>query len=88
MSFVEVIKMGKLIHEDLYKLNWIKILRNAIDNRRSSLGKFPVIEWRNASDEICLAVIKAMEEAGIITENRIYFQEDSSIVKGDKKCLD
>ena len=80
--------MGKLIHEDLYKLNWIKILKGAIDNRRSSWSEFPVKEWRNASDEIRLAVIKAMEEVDLITENRIYPKNDSSIIKGDKKCLD
>ena len=68
--------MGKLTHGDLYGLDWIKILRYAVDNRRSSWGEYPVREWRNAGDEVCLAVIKEMEEKGLITENRIFQKEE------------
>jgi len=71
--------MGKLTHEDLYDLDWKKILRNAIDNRPTSWCTMPVREWRNASDELCLAVIRDMEEKGLITENKIFYFE-----KGEK----
>jgi hypothetical protein len=71
----------------MYKLDWIKILANAIDMRPTSwypLGfeprifvmpdmksheetkKYSPAEWRNASDEVCGAVIRAMEEAGML----------------------
>lgn len=46
----------------LYKLNWIKILNEAIESRKTSWVKNPVIEWRNASDEILMAVIKSLKK--------------------------
>lgn len=55
----------------MYRLDWIKILDRAIKNRRTSWGEDPVYEWRNASDEICYAVIIAMEDAGIIPKERL-----------------
>jgi hypothetical protein len=71
----------------MYRLDWIKILQEAIDMRPSSwypLGfeprvfvmpdlkthdetkKYSPAEWRNASDEICGAVIRAMERDGLL----------------------
>jgi hypothetical protein len=50
----------------LYQLDWIKILADAIEMRPTSWNDKPVREWRNASDEICSAVIRALEKEGKI----------------------
>lgn len=50
---------GEVKHE-LYKLDWIKILQQAIEMRRTSWGDDVVREWRNASDEVCVAVVRAL----------------------------
>lgn len=62
---------SKFIRKDvlkiqLYRLDWIKILNDAITSRKTSWSQDPVIEWRNAGDTICFAVCKALEEKGII----------------------
>ena len=54
------------LKDKIYRLNWIKILKEAVDMRPTSWGNRPVIEWRNASDCVCVAVIKALEAEGII----------------------
>jgi hypothetical protein len=46
---------------ELMQLDWIKILNEAIKMRESSWNDNPVREWRNASDEICGAVLRAMK---------------------------
>ena len=56
----------------LHSLDWIKILNNAVNNRKSSwnfqgFGN-PVIEWRNASDEICMALINELEDKQILED--------------------
>ena len=51
---------------ELFQLDWIKILDRAIKMRPTSWKKDPVLEWRNASDEINFAVIRALEEKEII----------------------
>ena len=50
----------------LFRLDWIKILNEAIEGRRSSWGERPVLEWRNASDEVNCAVVNALEQAGLL----------------------
>lgn len=53
------------------RLDWIKILDSAIKARPLSWWGDqtpPVREWRNASDEIAMAVLKAMEEVGMIKD--------------------
>ena len=53
------------------RLDWIAILDEAIKARPTSwwVGKTsPVREWRNASDEVCFAVINAMEKTGLLIE--------------------
>lgn len=45
---------------DLYKLNWIEIMRDAIDYRPTSWTKNPIVEWRNASDTVNMAVVHAI----------------------------
>lgn len=54
-------KMRENISIELMRLDWIKILNEAIKMRKSSWNEDPVREWRNASDEICGAVLRAMK---------------------------
>ena len=47
----------------MFGMDWIEILKNAYENRRSSwfdLGH--IKEWRNATDEILFACWKQLEE--------------------------
>ena len=49
----------------LLKLDWIKILHEAIEGRKTSFGIYPIREWRNASDQICGSMVRHAEEKGI-----------------------
>lgn len=59
----------------LYNLDWIKILDRAVKHRPSSwnFGNYnhPVIEWRNASDGVFMALIKELENKKILEEKAI-----------------
>lgn len=61
---------GNLLRVRMMKFDWIKILETAIRTRQSSWnnGYDAVREWRNASDEICMAVIHAMEDDGLVPD--------------------
>lgn len=48
------------------KIDWIKLLSDAISNRKTSWNENPVIEWRNASDEIRSALIAELERLKIL----------------------
>ena len=50
----------------IYNLDWITIMAEAIKNRPTSWKNDPIHEWRNASDEVCSAVINALKEKKII----------------------
>lgn len=62
------------LQTELYQLDWIKILQKAIESRPTSWGypdrkvetengfDHPVIEWRNASDELIRPIWKQLEE--------------------------
>ncbi len=56
----------------LHKLDWIQILDRAVKHRPTSwnFGSYnhPVVEWRNASDEVCMAVINALEDKQILED--------------------
>jgi hypothetical protein len=87
----------------MYRLDWIKILQEAIDMRPSSwypLGfeprifvmpdgtheeakKYSPAEWRNASDELCGAVIRTMEREGLLKP--LLFQKRKEKQKSAKK---
>lgn len=54
------------IKQEIYQLDWIKILNEAIKSRPSSWNDNPIREWRNASDEILGALIHQMEEKKLI----------------------
>lgn len=58
-------KRQRTLFGTLARLDWSKILRNAIENRRSSWGNDVVREWRNASDEIFGALMQALREKEI-----------------------
>jgi len=49
----------------LVSLDWIKILREAIEGRRSSWGERPVVEWRNAGDQVFSALIAELNRKKI-----------------------
>jgi hypothetical protein len=51
----------------LYTLDWIGILKAAIESRPTSWGDDPVREWRNASDEVCFALARALEAKGLLS---------------------
>ena len=53
------------IYQKIYRLDWIKILHNATISRKTSWGKIPVMEWRNASDEVLMAFITECKAKGI-----------------------
>jgi len=44
----------------LAKLDWVKILRGAIESRSSSWAFHPVVEWRNASDCVFSALMSEL----------------------------
>lgn len=54
----------------LAQLDWILILDEAIKSRPRSWSNNPVVEWRNASDEVWMAVISALEEKGLVLSLR------------------
>lgn len=64
------IKRDQIDREDLrqrlYRLDWIQLLDHAIKLRPSSWGSSPVLEWRNASDTVCAALIAALEDTGVL----------------------
>ena len=57
----------------LYQLDWIQILAEAIRMRPTSWNEKPVREWRNASDEICTAVIRALEKKVLISNKEVKY---------------
>lgn len=77
------------LRAELYKLDWIKIMQQAIESRPSSWNRSkpfecPILEWRNASDEVCYAVINALEDKGLITPIRELIKKDIKKIKRQK----
>lgn len=64
---------------ELALLDWIAILARAIESRPTSWGQDPVIEWRNASDEVCGALMQALEAKGLVLslKEKVGYQEKS-----------
>jgi len=56
----------RLLSSELYKLDWIKILDDAIEARPESWSDDPVNEWRNAGDTLHYALRKALKEKNIL----------------------
>ena len=60
------------LRDILCKLDWIQILDTATKRRKTSWNfggyEHPVVEWRNASDEVCMAVVNALEDKGILED--------------------
>lgn len=48
--------------QSLYKLDWSKILYQAIKNRPTSWKEIPIKEWRNASDEVMIEVVNSIRQ--------------------------
>jgi len=53
---------------EIYRANWIKILSNATKNRPTSWGDDAVREWRNASDEVLMALMSELKATGAIAD--------------------
>ena len=73
------------IKQEIYQLNWIKILDEAIKSRPSSWNDNPVREWRNASDEILGALINQMEDKKLIPNFKESTEEYMCKLKGSKE---
>lgn len=67
-----------MLRTALYQLDWMQIVRKAVEGRPTSFGlpngskawQWPGIsEWRNASDEILMAFIQAIQDAGIVDDD-------------------
>jgi len=56
------------IMQEIYLLDWIKIMINAIEGRKTSWDKNPIIEWRNASDEVLMAFMSEAREKSIFPD--------------------
>lgn len=56
------------IRDEIERLNWIKILDSAIKSRPTSWREDPVFEYRNASDEVKWAIMRACYGAGIFND--------------------
>lgn len=56
------------IKTDLYQLDWIRILKRAIDSRPRSWSDNPVLEFRNASDEVLAAMMDQAIDKGIFDD--------------------
>lgn len=65
----------------IHNLNWSKILHSAIESRKTSWKEDPVYEWRNASDEICMAFFREMEDQGILKSFQNLLKEDFDNIK-------
>ena len=50
-------EIRKEIMQEIYLLDWIKIMDNAIKGRPTSWGERPIQEFRNASDEVLMALM-------------------------------
>lgn len=59
----KIILKGNLKNFMYGKMDWQKVFIDAFNSRRSSWWKLGHIqEWRNATDEVCFAVWKQLEE--------------------------
>ena len=65
---------------ELGKLNWMHILRDAINNRPACWHKSSILQWRNASDEIYHALLKAGIKVGIFADT---WKEASKVLKAE-----
>lgn len=57
--------LREIVKIEIGRLDWIKILDEAIKARRTSWGTDVVREWRNASDEVYSALMAHATKAGI-----------------------
>jgi len=71
-SLMESIELHERLEEEetetltefLAKINWIEVLKKAIELRPTSWAERPVVEWRNASDTIFSALMIILREEG------------------------
>jgi len=63
-------KDNETLKQILHNLSWFDIMRRAIEHRKTSWSENPIFEWRNATDEVCMAVLNALEDKGVL--DKIY----------------
>lgn len=73
------------LKQKIYRLNWIKILDEAIKGRSTSWAEHPVHEWRNASDEVCMALIRHMEEEDILNKTSYEMKRSMNEIEDRRK---
>jgi len=56
------------LRDDISKLNWARVLDEAIKSRPTSWKQDPVWEYRNASDEVKWAMMRACYETGVFDD--------------------
>ena len=61
-------KTEERIHYKIWRLDWIKILDRAIKMRPTSWTERPVLEYRNASDEILCAMMHFAKDVNLFPE--------------------
>ena len=59
--------MDESLTEILAKMDWKKILKEAVESRPSSWSSRPVVEWRNASDTVFCALMNELRRKGYVT---------------------
>lgn len=76
----------------MYHLDWQTIMKDAVMNRPTSFGLSNgqefyewggITEWRNGTDCIMSAVIQAMREAGVFSQNSYQRGKESGFSEGD-----
>src|SRR5437879_2674299 len=55
----------EIVRVELYQINWIHALSMAIKTRTTSFAKDPIIEWRNAADQVYGSFMIEAEQKGI-----------------------
>ncbi len=73
------------LKQKIYRLDWITILDEAIKGRPTSWAERPVHEYRNASDEVLMALIRHMEEAGILNKTSYEMKRIMNEIKEKKR---
>ena len=74
------LQIREIVRLELYRLDWINILKKAIASRRTSWGEDVVREWRNASDEILGALMTYAEEARIFLTLKERVKKNVSVI--------
>jgi len=79
------LEIREKIRLELYRLDWIIILKKAIEARRTSWGEDIIREWRNASDEVLSALMEVAEEARIFLTFEQRVKKNVTVIMSKKE---